>query len=345
MEGYVIHDLVEGTLEERRIDGNDGPFACHGHAGREGDRMLLGDPGVEHPVREALPHLHQPGGGNHRRRDAHQIRPGGGGLGNRLPGDVGEAQLGVERLACGQIEGAHPVELLQIVLDRRLVTVPLLGHHMDYHRLVIGLGRVESLLEQIHVVPIDLPGVFEIEGVEHRGRLQDLLHRVLESTGELISRLPDEGKPAKHPTQCSLGLLIARVEPVVGQSGQSGKSADRGRIRATVVVENDDETLRFGHRDVIEGLVGHSPGQGAIADDRHRVTGVFGEGVAKCVGQRRGGMAVLDEVVWRLLPARVPGEAAGVAEPVEVAHSAGEQLVHIGLMADVPDEPVAWRVE
>ena len=39
------------------------------------------------------------------------------------------------------------------------------------------------------------------------------------------------------------------------------------------------------------------------------------------------------------------GEAAGLAQRADPAATARENLVRIGLMADVPDQPVARRVE
>ena len=44
-------------------------------------------------------------------------------------------------------------------------------------------------------------------------------------------------------------------------------------------------------------------------------------------------------------PARVARQAAGLAQRVEVAGAAGEHLVDVGLVAGVPQEDVARRVE
>ena len=61
-------------------------------------------------------------------------------------------------------------------------------------------------------------------------------------------------------------------------------------------------------------------------------------------GQRGRGVGVLDDVVLGLGPARVAREAALLLEPAEVV-PAGEQLVHVGLVAGVEDDRVARRVE
>ena len=54
VQADVEVDLVEGPGEERGVDGDDGAQAAHGHAGRRGDRVLLGDADVEAAVGEAL---------------------------------------------------------------------------------------------------------------------------------------------------------------------------------------------------------------------------------------------------------------------------------------------------
>ena len=56
-------------------------------------------------------------------------------------------------------------------------------------------------------------------------------------------------------------------------------------------------------------------------------------------------MRVLDDVVLGLLARRVAGEAAGGAQRGEVRGSSSEHLVHVRLMARVPHDAIAWRVE
>src|SRR5690606_7054023 len=112
-----------------------------------------------------------------------------------------------------------------------------------------------------------------------------------------------------------------------------------------VVVEDDDQALGPGDGNMVEGLVGHATREGTVTDDGHGPAGVVGEGVAQGVAEGRGGVAVLDEVVGRLGPARIAGEPTRVPESVEVGGAAGEDLVDVCLMPDVPDETVLRRVE
>ena len=70
-----------------------------------------------------------------------------------------------------------------------------------------------------------------------------------------------------------------------------------------------------------------------------------GLGQSVGVGQRGGGVGVLHDVVLGLLLARVAGEPTLLAQPVEAGGTAGEQLVDVGLVAGVEDDPVARGVE
>ena len=52
-----------------------------------------------------------------------------------------------------------------------------------------------------------------------------------------------------------------------------------------------------------------------------------------------------ERVVFALRPAGEAGQAAALAQRADAVAPAGQDLVRIGLMADVPDQPVARRVE
>ena len=80
-----------------------------------------------------------------------------------------------------------------------------------------------------------------------------------------------------------------------------------------------------------------------------RPVGLAAQLVAPWPGRRRRtggrGVRVLDHVVLGLGPARVAGQAAALAQRAESAAPAGEQLVHVRLVAGVEDDPVPGRVE
>ena len=72
-----------------------------------------------------------------------------------------------------------------------------------------------------------------------------------------------------------------------------------------------------------------------VAGDRHAEPG----------RDRGRGMRRAEGVVFALRAPGEAGQAAGLAERADAVAPAGEDLVRIGLVADVPDQPVVRRVE
>ncbi len=66
---------------------------------------------------------------------------------------------------------------------------------------------------------------------------------------------------------------------------------------------------------------------------------------AEAGGDRGGGMRRAERVVFALGAAGEAGQAAALAQRADAVAPAGQDLVRIGLVADVPDQPVARGVE
>ena len=100
---------------------------------------------------------------------------------------------------------------------------------------------------------------------------------------------------------------------------------------------------------VVHRLVGHAGRHRAVADHRDDVVGLAVE-VARDrhaeAGRDRGrGMRGAERVVFALGALGEAGQAAALAQRADAVAPAGQDLVRIGLVADVPDQPVARRVE
>ena len=88
----------------------------------------------------------------------------------------------------------------------------------------------------------------------------------------------------------------------------------------------------------------------AVADDGDDVAmrvgaGVAGDGEAVRVRQHGRGVTVLDVVVPALLAVRVARQAARLAQVLEPGLAAGDDLVHVRLVAGVPQDGVGGRLE
>ena len=115
-----------------------------------------------------------------------------------------------------------------------------------------------------------------------------------------------------------------------------------------VVIEDNDETPGlFG--DVVEGFEGDAIGEGCVAGDCDDVLfasgEIAGDGHAESGGE--GGACVACAVADELaISAELEAEAAiGLADGAEAIETAGEDLVDVGLMADVEADTVGGCVE
>ena len=123
---------------------------------------------------------------------------------------------------------------------------------------------------------------------------------------------------------------------------------DRRADRHLVVVD-DDEHLGLALADVVERLQGEAAHQRGVADDDRdpleAVADVARLGQALGHGQPGAGMAAVEDVMGRLGPPREPADPVELAQGPEALEAAGQQLVRVGLVAGVPHDPVARRLE
>ncbi len=237
------------------------------------------------------------------------------------------------------------MELVDLVGLGREEAVALLGHHMDHHRARQPVGQVEGPLDRALVVAVDGPGVLDAQVLEEDVGRDQLLHPGLEPLGHLVGRLPDRGDGAEETADTALGGLVAGVQAQPGEV--VGQPPHRGGVGAAVVIE-DDGQVGPERADVVERLVGHAPGQRAVAHHHHHLARLgppaLGLGQSQGVAEAGGGMAVLDQVVGRFRPAGVAGEAARLPQGGELVPPTGQDLVDVGLVAGVEDDLVGGAV-
>ncbi len=101
--------------------------------------------------------------------------------------------------------------------------------------------------------------------------------------------------------------------------------------------------------DVVERFERQPAHQGGIADhDRDAlepVAQVARLGQSLGDGQARAGVAAIEDVMRRFRATREPADAIERAQRSEALQAAGEQLVRVGLVARVPHDPVARRLQ
>ena len=343
----VVDDLVEGALEEGRVDGHHRSQALHRQPGGEGHRMLLGDADIEEAVRIRPGEATQPGSGDHgggdgddaavALRQAYQGVAENLGVGGRLRRTIG--------LAAGHVEGTDAMEDVGVAL-RRAVAFALLGEDMDQHRpLRVVAHRLQGFDEIFKVVTVDGADIVELEGLEEHPRGEEALEALLALAEDVEDVLADIGD-----LQFFHQVRLDAAHGLAGElaAEEAGERANIRRNRHLVVVQDDDQVF-VEVAGVVERLEGQAGGHRPVADDGDGAAVILleglGEGDAQGGGDRGRAVAGLEGVVGAFLEFGKAAQPLVLAQGGESLPAAGDDLVGIALVADIPDELVMRGVE
>ena len=233
-----------------------------------------------------------------------------------------------------------------LVLDRRPEAAALLGSDVDDRRARERERRTERLEQRPDVVPGDDADVGEPEILEQLTRLGEpddggaqplrQLQEVRAEHRDALDRLV-VGALALPPRARQLDLReVLRERP------------DRRADRHLVVVD-DDEHLGLALADVVERLERQAAHQRRVTDDDrdalHAVAQVARLG--QPLGDRETGPGVpaVEHVMRRFAPPREAPDAIERAQGPEAGQPTRQQLVRIGLVTGIPDDPVARRLQ
>src|ERR1700733_1589783 len=154
LQTNIMHDGVEGSLQESGVDGTDGTEAHGGKASGKDDTMFLGDTYIEISTRMMRAEKVECGSIGHGRSDGHYL----GVLIRQFDQRIGK-HFGVGTLPrwCGltriRVVGAEAVKFLLLV-ERRLETASLLGNGVKQDRALLGLQELKCFDQQPDVVAI-----------------------------------------------------------------------------------------------------------------------------------------------------------------------------------------------
>ncbi len=234
----------------------------------------------------------------------------------------------------------------RVVLGRRVAAALLREHVHDLGPAHLG-GVAQGLFERRDVVAVEGAGVADAERLEERGRLPHLADGGLGGLEAPLEAVAQHRHFLEQPFDAG---LATHVDGVVADAGQAvAQPTHRRCVRPAVVVEHDD-AVAAAVAEVVEALVGHAAGHRTVADHRHDPPMVadarlLGGGQAVGVAQHRRRVAVLDPVVRALGAAGIARQAVGPTQRREVLPATGHDLVHVGLVAGVPQQDVVGRVE
>ena len=207
-------------------------------------------------------------------------------------------------------------------------------------------GTPEGLEQRVHVVTWHDPDVRQAEILEQLTGLGEVDDGLAQPPAPLERRRPDDRDPLDRPVVGALAL-----PPGVRELDLREVLAERtdGRADRHLVVVHDDEHLGLALADVVEGLERQAAHQRRVADDDRdpleSVADVTRLGEALGDRQAGAGMTAIEDVMRRLGAPREATDAIELAQRAEPFEATGQQLVRVGLMAGVPDDPVTRRLE
>ena len=310
--------------------------------------MLLGDADVEHPGGVLAGQLGQPGRARHGGGDGDHVRPVVGNLDQLVREHIGPLHRRRGQWLAGlRVKGAaRRVQAVLHVVLGRAVAVPLAGDRVHDHRAAEALRPAQRGLHRGDVVPVHRADVLDAQVLEHRLRRHRVLDALLDRVQHLVHRLAHQRRVAHRVLDQVEHLLVPGVEAQRGEV--VGEPADGRRVRAAVVVDHDDQRVAGGG-DVVQRLPAHPAGERAVTHHGHHVPALATQrvrlGQPVGVGERGGGVRVLDQVVLALRLVRVAGQTPAHAQLVEPLLPASDDLVDVRLVPGVEDQPVARRVE
>ena len=278
----IVHHLVVGALQERRIDRAERLVALGGETRCERHRMLFGDANVERPVGIGAAEEIEPGARRHRRGDRDDFFVARGFRDQRVgehPGIGRRVGLGLGLGAGDHVKGVHAVIFVVGRFGGR-VALSLLGDHMDQHR---AIGHVADIFQNrqqvVEVVAVDRPDIEKAQLLEQRAAGPEAA-AVFFGQARLV--VPELGQPPRE-------LLGRRADRTVGLAGDQARQigrhrAGRRRDRHVVVVEDDDQPRMQG-AGVVHGFIGHARRHRAVADHRDDAIVAMGQ-IARHRGSR-----------------------------------------------------------
>ncbi len=214
-----------------------------------------------------------------------------------------------------------------------------------------GLFEVPDVLEHLHelrdVVAVDRAHVLVAQVGEEVLLVEEGLHRPLPPVDKGVEPLPDDGDRGDHVVEALPEVL---VDGGRGKPAQvAGHRPDVRPDRHLVVVEHDDQVLPD-LACVAEGLEGHAAGEGSVADHGDDLAlGVAPKLLAEkqAQGRRKRGRGVsrVERVVGAFAPFRETAHPVPTPQRGKILPAAGDDLVRVALVTDVPDDLVAGGFE
>ena len=344
-ERRVVNKLVIGALQKGGIDRENRTVALGSQSAAKGDGVLLGDADVKKAVFVLLGKLRQAGAACHGGSDGADLVVLFRQLTEHLAEFGRKALVAGHRLTGINVELSDPVELAGLVL-RRTVALAFFGDDMHQRRRGALFCRFERVLDLFHIVTVDGSQIGEAEAVKQRVFIDDIFDLRFAAPQDRFHQSAEQRDLGEHALGVFLDAYVPRLDAHRGEIARNGTDVfGDGHF---VVVENDNK-IPVEASGIVERLKRQSAGERAVTDDRDGVAVVTLHrlGVGDAERRRNGGAAVtgVEVVIGAFFLFGEAGHAALGTQRIKAVKSAGEQLVGVALVADVPNHTVLWKIK
>jgi hypothetical protein len=207
-------------------------------------------------------------------------------------------------------------------------------------------GNVFQILQRRHqhvqIVAVDWADVIETQLLEQGTRHDHAFHVFL----GLTRQFPD----ARHAAEDLLAFFAYRRINLARQNlGQIIVQRTDIRRNRHIVIVQDHQQIRVDRTGMIHRLEGHAAGDAAVADDRDAMLVLAAQAGSDRHAQRRADrrarMADAEGIVFAFRTVRKRANAVAGADRRHALLAPGQNLMWIGLMADIPNQLIARRIE
>ena len=338
--GDVLHDLVIGALQKGGINRRHRHHSLLGKTACHGNRVFLRNTHVEEAF-GVFPHeFEKPRASRHggRNRADPVVLPGK--LHHGLPEGIGIGFDFFRQLFPGfRVKRSDSVKFCRVFLGKP-VAAALFRDHMHHHRLAQPLRCGKQGDQPRQVVAVHRPQIGKAHIFKQGRGQQKPFQSVFQPPGHPVRRSANGSLLHDFPVP-ALGLQIM---PAGAQPGQvPGHTAHVPADGHFIVVEDNHHRLAA-HRSVVQPLIGHAAGAGAVPDQgdhiivlmqkRSRPRHTQGD------GNRAGSMSRHEGVRIALRRLGKTGQAAVLPQMRKIRLASGQQLMHIRLMPHIKNQAV-----
>ena len=211
---------------------------------------------------------------------------------------------------------------------------------MEQHGTVQFLGLTQQESQVLNIVAIHRPQIGKTHLIEHIAADEGFFHKLFDAVNKGVQIFATGGF-LRQGMEPPLKPQIGGLQPL--GSKEFCHTAHIGPNGHAVVIEHHNNGF-FTLSGIVKALISKTAGQSAVTDDSNDAVILTRQGSGPCHTQRRGygigGMASHKGIRLRLIGSRKACHTAVLPQGCKTLHAACQQLMDIGLMPHIKDDPI-----